>query len=91
MTLPVRHWPYLTSETPGIGGRLKCEPEDFVVEEIPAFVRDTHGGMALDFSGSAPVHIGNLNATPAIVRSVVIYVLRLLISEPLPLISPLSK
>ena len=41
--------------------------------------------MALDFAGSAPVHIGNLNATPAIVRSVVIYVLRLLISEPLPL------
>jgi len=41
--------------------------------------------MSLDFTGSAPVHIGNLNATPAIVRSVVIYVLRLLVNEPLPL------
>ncbi|NIR50292.1 hydantoinase B/oxoprolinase family protein [candidate division KSB1 bacterium] len=39
----------------------------------------------IDFSGSADVHPGNLNATSAIVRSVVIYVLRLLINEPLPL------
>ena len=39
----------------------------------------------LDFTGSAPVHPGNLNATPAIVASVVLYVLRLLIAEPLPL------
>jgi 5-oxoprolinase (ATP-hydrolysing) len=38
-----------------------------------------------DFAGSAPQHAGNLNATPAIVRSVVLYVLRLLIGEPLPL------
>jgi 5-oxoprolinase (ATP-hydrolysing) len=38
-----------------------------------------------DFAGSAPVHAGNLNATPAIVRSVVIYVLRLMIDAPLPL------
>ncbi len=44
------------------------------------------GGRALiDFAGSAPVHPGNLNATPAIVRSAVLYVLRLLIDEPLPL------
>lgn len=28
---------YLTSDLPGIGGRLKTEPEDFVVEEIPAY------------------------------------------------------
>ena len=39
----------------------------------------------LDFSGSAPVHPGNLNATPAVVRSVVMYVLRLLLRDPLPL------
>jgi len=39
----------------------------------------------IDFSGSAPVHPGNLNATPGIVRSVVLYVLRLLIDEPIPL------
>ncbi|MCB1050464.1 MAG: hydantoinase B/oxoprolinase family protein, partial [Acidobacteria bacterium] len=37
------------------------------------------------FHFSAPLHPGNLNATPAIVNSVVLYVLRLLIDEPLPL------
>jgi 5-oxoprolinase (ATP-hydrolysing) len=47
---------------------------------------DIAGGRAsIDFSGSAPVHPKNLNATPAVVRSVVMYVLRLLINEPLPL------
>lgn len=38
-----------------------------------------------DFTGTAQTHPGNLNATPAIVRSVIIYVLRLLLDEPLPL------
>ncbi len=39
----------------------------------------------IDFSGSAGVHPGNLNATPAVVRSAVLYVLRLLVRRPLPL------
>jgi 5-oxoprolinase (ATP-hydrolysing) len=42
-------------------------------------------GARLDFSGSAGVHPGNLNAPPAVLRSAVLYVLRLLIAEPLPL------
>jgi len=47
---------------------------------------DVRGGdIQIDFSGSAEVHPGNLNATPAIVRSAVLYVLRLLLAEPLPL------
>ena len=29
--------PYLTENLPGIGGRWKERPEDFVVEEIPAY------------------------------------------------------
>lgn len=41
--------------------------------------------IIFDFTGSSPVHKGNLNATPAIVNSVVIYVLRLLVSESIPL------
>ncbi|HMG91294.1 MAG TPA: hydantoinase B/oxoprolinase family protein, partial [Chryseolinea sp.] len=41
--------------------------------------------LHIDFSGSAPMHKGNLNATPAIVNSVVLYVLRLLVNEPIPL------
>jgi 5-oxoprolinase (ATP-hydrolysing) len=43
------------------------------------------GRAVVDFAGSAGVHPGNLNATPSIVRSVVMYVLRLLLRESLPL------
>jgi 5-oxoprolinase (ATP-hydrolysing) len=39
----------------------------------------------LDFEGTAAVHRGNLNATPAIVASVVMYVMRLLVDADLPL------
>jgi 5-oxoprolinase (ATP-hydrolysing) len=39
----------------------------------------------LDFTGTAGVHPGNLNATPAIVTSVVMYVMRLLVDVDLPL------
>src|SRR5262249_20195408 len=38
-----------------------------------------------DFSGTAPACAGNLNATPAIVSSAVIYCLRCLIDEDIPL------
>jgi tRNA pseudouridine13 synthase len=34
---PLAKAPFLTSNLPGIGGVLKREPEDFVVEEIPAY------------------------------------------------------
>jgi 5-oxoprolinase (ATP-hydrolysing) len=40
---------------------------------------------SIDFTGSGPVHPYNMNATVAIVHSVVIYVLRLLLDEPIPL------
>lgn len=43
------------------------------------------GRAVIDFAGTSAVHPGNLNATPAIVRSVVLYVLRLMVREPLPL------
>jgi 5-oxoprolinase (ATP-hydrolysing) len=39
----------------------------------------------LDFAGSAGVHAGNFNATPAIVHSVAMYVMRLLVDVDLPL------
>lgn len=41
--------------------------------------------MTIDFSGSAPVHPRNLNATPAIVRSAILYTLRLWLDEDVPL------
>ncbi len=43
------------------------------------------GKCTIDFSGSADVHPGNMNATKAIVHSVTIYVLRLLLQEGIPL------
>jgi 5-oxoprolinase (ATP-hydrolysing) len=44
------------------------------------------GGRArIDFTGSGAVHPGNLNAPPAVARSAVLYALRLLVDEPLPL------
>ncbi len=39
----------------------------------------------IDFTGSSGVHQGNLNGTQGIVNSVVIYVLRLLLAENIPL------
>lgn len=44
-----------------------------------------NGDISFDFDGTSPVHPGNMNATPAIVESVVMYVLRVLVDEPLPL------
>lgn len=37
----------------------------------------------IDFTGTSPVHAGNLNATPAIVQSVILYVLRLWVNKPI--------
>jgi tRNA pseudouridine13 synthase len=41
--LPVSALPYLTADLPGIGGKLKQRPEEFVVEEIPAYVPSGEG------------------------------------------------
>jgi 5-oxoprolinase (ATP-hydrolysing) len=43
------------------------------------------GGLVIDFEGTSGIHPGNLNATPAIVRSAVLYVLRMLVETPMPL------
>lgn len=47
---------------------------------------EIQGDMAVvDFAGTADTHPGNLNATPAIVTSAVLYILRVMIGERLPL------
>ncbi len=48
-------------------------------------LRRRHDRLWIDFTGTGGVHPGNLNATPAIVRSVVLYVLRCLVPRDLPL------
>ncbi len=52
---------------------------------IHVTITTTNGTATIDFTGTSPTHAGNLNATPAIVHSAVMYVLRLLVREPLPL------
>jgi 5-oxoprolinase (ATP-hydrolysing) len=52
---------------------------------LHAAVEISVDSATIDFAGSAGVHAGNLNATPAIVRSAVMYVLRLLVDEEIPL------
>jgi len=66
---------------------------EFLDDGTPLCVNiEINGNSAvIDFTGSGDVHYGNLNATPAIVASVVIYVLRLLIDEELPLNEGLMK
>ncbi len=53
----------------------------------PITIRLTKTGdrLTIDFTGSGGVHSGNRNATPAVVRSAVLYVLRLWTGEPIPL------
>ncbi|TVQ33384.1 MAG: 5-oxoprolinase [Phycisphaeraceae bacterium] len=63
------------------------EAEERMDDGSPVRVRIeiADGAATIDFAGSSPVHPGNLNATEAIVRSAVIYALRLLVREDLPL------
>ncbi|HVV99957.1 MAG TPA: tRNA pseudouridine(13) synthase TruD [Planctomycetaceae bacterium] len=35
--------PYLTGDLPGIGGELKTDPDDFIVEEVPAYLPSGEG------------------------------------------------
>ena len=42
-------------------------------------------GLRLDFSGTSPVHPGSLNATPAVLRSAILYALRVWLRDDLPL------
>ena len=53
--------------------------------QIQIRVSTTDQGLTIDFAGTSPRHPGNFNANPAIVRSAVIYVIRLMVNEPLPL------
>lgn len=64
-------------------GRAVEHLDDGTTLAVTVHTRDGHA--TIDFSGCSPVHHGNLNATPAIVHSAVMYVLRLLVRESLPL------
>lgn len=92
---------YMTALKARAGDRLRAalgrlpagryEATERLDDGSPIAVRiEIHGPGAdpiatVDFEGTAGVHPGNLNAPPAVVRSAILYVLRLLIAEPLPL------
>jgi 5-oxoprolinase (ATP-hydrolysing) len=68
------------------------EPGEYIAEErlddgslLRACWALRADSLTIDFSGSAGVHPGNLNANPAIVNSAIVYVLRLLVAAPIPL------
>src|SRR5262245_63181698 len=43
MTFDPRTPPLATGDLPGVGGRLKTVPEDFEVEEVPAYLPSGQG------------------------------------------------
>lgn len=53
--------------------------------QIAVAMSKAGGRLVLDFTGTSGVHPRNLNATSAIVRSAVLYVMRLMLQEDLPL------
>lgn len=69
--------------------KLEGEPreaEQFLDDGTPLRVRieARDGLLTFDFAGTAPVHPGNLNATPAIVHAAVIYTVRLMARDLRP-------
>jgi 5-oxoprolinase (ATP-hydrolysing) len=66
------------------------EEKNFVAEEklddgsvLKVKITISRNQLTIDFTGSAPVHPGNMNATNAIVQSVILYVLRLWVNKPI--------
>ena len=53
--------------------------------QIAVSIQKRSGKLLLDFTGTSGVHPRNLNATTAIMRSAVLYVMRLWLQEDLPL------
>ncbi|MCK5277708.1 MAG: hydantoinase B/oxoprolinase family protein, partial [Cyclobacteriaceae bacterium] len=53
--------------------------------KIKAVIKKDDTQIIFDFSGTSSTHPGNLNANLAILNSAVVYVLRLMMEEPLPL------
>lgn len=68
-------------------GEREVSAEETLDDGTPIRVtlRCREGSLAISFAGSGPVHPGNLNATPAILQSAVLYVLRLWTRSSVPL------
>ncbi len=76
-TLPLK--PFRAEEFLDDGAKLKVT------------ISKRNNRLIIDFSGTSSVRSGNMNATKAIVTSVVLYVLRLVVNTPVPLNEGLMK
>lgn len=54
-------------------------------QEIHVTLRQERGRLVVDFTGTSPTHPANFNAPPAVTTACVLFVLRLLIGEDVPL------
>ena len=64
-------------------GEFRCRMDDG--STVAVAVRIKRGRATLDFTGTSPQHPGNFNAPTAVVRAAVLYVLRCLVRDEIPL------
>ena len=70
----------------GLGeGRFVAESDDGHMVKVHITPHPGHDGLTLDFSGSSPQHPGNFNAPKSIAKAAVMYAVRCLVQEEIPL------
>jgi 5-oxoprolinase (ATP-hydrolysing) len=69
-----------------LAGLSPGEAED-VIDGVPLCLalRPMDGRLLVDFTGTGGPHAGNLNTPPAVVRAAVLYAIRCLVQQPIPL------
>ncbi|MCP9881245.1 hydantoinase B/oxoprolinase family protein [Cyanobium sp. Alchichica 3B3-8F6] len=66
-------------------GQARVELDHGAHIQVAVSIDAQAGRARVDFSGSSPQHSGNLNAPLAVTKAVVLYVLRCLVGESIPL------
>jgi 5-oxoprolinase (ATP-hydrolysing) len=66
-------------------GHFRVETDDGAAVEVKITVDRERQLATIDFTGTSPQHPGNLNAPEPVTRAAVLYVLRVLVDEPIPM------
>jgi 5-oxoprolinase (ATP-hydrolysing) len=66
-------------------GRWSCEMDDGTRIQVAVDIDQKQGKAVIDFAGTAGLHPSNFNAPSSVARAAVLYTLRCLIDEPIPL------
>jgi len=69
-------------------GAVECLDDQHIIH---VQIKVANGRLWFDFDGTSQIHPGNLNANESIVNSAIIYVLRLMIHEDIPLNEGIMK